>query len=200
MEASSIGLTDIELVTRINNGDKTAFQPLIQRYEGKLFRIAMRFARNAYDAQDIVQLAFISIWKHLHSFEGRAQVGSWIHQVATNTSLMFLRSRRRQPGVFREDRDGIPVAPNLPDLDHLPAPACPISPDEHTLGVELQRMAHTSVARLPIELRVVFVNRVLDGHSTDKTARMLGISAPAVKTRLYRARAQLRRELRPELA
>jgi len=199
MEALSIDLTDKELVTCINNGDKTAFNRLVQRYEGKLFRIALRFARNVSDAQDIVQLAFLNVWKHLRTFEGRAQVGSWMHQVAINTSLMFLRARRRQPGLCLEDRSGIPATSILADLDHLPTQACPEGPDEHTWATELQRMTDQSVARLPIELRQVFVNRVFDGHSTDQTARLLGISEPAVKTRLYRARAQLRREMSPAL-
>jgi RNA polymerase sigma-70 factor (ECF subfamily) len=200
MEALAIDLTDKELVTRIKHGDKPAFERLVQRYEGKVFRIALRFARNDCDAQDIVQLAFLNVWKHIHAFEGRAQVGSWLHQVAMNTSLMFLRARRRQPGLSREDRHGRPAASISAERDPLPTMTGPESPDEHAFAMELHRMASTSVARLPLELRMVFVNRILDGYSTDKTADLLGISEPAVKTRLFRARAQLRREMGHALA
>jgi RNA polymerase sigma-70 factor (ECF subfamily) len=195
MDHPSIGLADHELVARIGEGETTAFEELVRRYESRLFNIALRFARNVSDAQDIVQLAFLSVWRHLHTFEGRAQVGSWIHRVATNTSLMFLRARERQPGLRREDRSGLTTESVLADLSHLPGLSHPVSPEERTGVLELERLAQMSVERLPIGLRQVFVKRVLDGYSTGKTASMLGISTPAVKARLYRARARLRRDM-----
>jgi len=101
-EATS-GLSDQDLVERARSKDEAAFEELVGRYEDKLYRLAMRFVRNETDAQEILQDAFLSAWRNLPTFEGRAQFGSWMYRVTVNAALMLLRSRNRHPEVAVDD-------------------------------------------------------------------------------------------------
>src|ERR1039457_1068493 len=92
-------VADEALVERARAKDEAAFEELVNRYENKLYRLAMRFVRNETDAQEILQDAFLSAWRNLPSFEGRAQFGSWMYRVTVNAALMLLGSRNRHPEV-----------------------------------------------------------------------------------------------------
>ena len=96
-------VADEVLVERARAKDEAAFEELVNRYENKLYRLAMRFVRNETDAQEILQDAFLSAWRNLPSFEGRAQFGSWMYRVTVNAALMLLRSRNRHPEVTVDD-------------------------------------------------------------------------------------------------
>src|SRR5512140_3924949 len=100
---ASAQLSDESLVARARAKDETAFEELVNRYENKLYRLAMRFVRNETDAQEILQDAFLSAWRNLPTFEGRAQFGSWMYRVTVNAALMLLRSRNRHPEVTVDD-------------------------------------------------------------------------------------------------
>ena len=82
-------VADEVLVVRARAKDEAAFEELVNRYQNKLYRLAMRFVRNETDAQEILQDAFLSAWRNLPSFEGRAQFGSWMYRVTVNAALMM---------------------------------------------------------------------------------------------------------------
>jgi RNA polymerase sigma-70 factor (ECF subfamily) len=184
-------LTDDVLVARARAKDVAAFEELLARYEEKLYRLAMRFVRNENDAQEILQDVFLSAWRNLGGFEGRAQVGSWLYRVTVNAALMFLRSRNRHPEIAVED-----VEPSLlhagPGHAHHRGSDWTQQPDEQLQSEELRRHIQKAVDELPEGLRAVFLVRDVEGLSTEETAELLDLSLPAVKTRLHRARMALR--------
>ena len=186
------GLTDEVLVERVRSKDVAAFEELLGRYENKLYRLAMRFVRNENDAQEILQDAFLSAWRNLPGFEGRAQFGSWMYRVTVNAALMFLRARNRHPEVMLDDIEPGVLHKAAEQSAHGSSEDWSQRPDEQLQSEELRRHIQTAVDALPDGLRTVFLVRDVEGLSTEETAELLGLSLPAVKTRLHRARLALR--------
>ena len=187
-------VADEVLVERARAKDEPAFEELVNRYENKLYRLAMRFVRNETDAQEILQDAFLSAWRNLPSFEGRAQFGSWMYRVTVNAALMLLRSRNRHPEVTVDDIEPTVLNDAVAESGQLMRANSDWSqrPDEQLQSEEMRAHIQTSVNALPDGLRTVFLLRDVEEMSTEDTAEMLGLSVPAVKTRLHRARLALR--------
>ena len=185
-------LTDEVLVERVRSKDVAAFEELLGRYENKLYRLAMRFVRNENDAQEILQDAFLSAWRHLPGFEGRAQFGSWMYRVTVNAALMFLRARSRHPEVMLDDVEPAILHKAAEQSVHGSSEDWSQRPDEQLQSEELRRHIQEAADALPEGLRTVFLVRDVEGMSTEETAELLGLSLPAVKTRLHRARLAMR--------
>jgi RNA polymerase sigma-70 factor, ECF subfamily len=185
-------LADDALVVRAQGKDVAAFEELLGRYEEKLYRLAMRFVRNESDAQEILQDVFLSAWRKLPGFEGRAQFGSWMYRVTVNAALMFLRSRNRHPEVMLEDMEPGVLSKTTEASVHGLNEDWSRRPDDQLQSEELRRHIQGAVDSLPDGLRTVFLVRDVEGLSTEETAELLGLSLPAVKTRLHRARLALR--------
>ncbi len=184
---------DEVLVERARAQDEAAFEELVGRYENKLYRLAMRFVRNETDAQEILQDAFLSAWRNLPSFEGRAQFGSWMYRVTVNAALMLLRSRNRHPEVTVDDVEPTVLNDAVAESGQMRANSdWSQRPDEQLQSEEMRKHIQHSVDALPDGLRTVFLLRDVEELSTEDTAEMLGLSVPAVKTRLHRARLALR--------
>jgi len=186
------GLTDEALVARARSKDVAAFEELLGRYEDKLYRLAMRFVRNENDAQEILQDVFLSAWRNLPGFEGRAQFGSWMYRVTVNAALMFLRARNRHPEVMLDDVEPGVLNQAAERSVHGSSEDWSQRPDEQLQSEELRRHIQRAVDALPDGLRTVFLVRDVEGLSTEETAELLELSLPAVKTRLHRARLALR--------
>jgi len=188
------GASDEVLVERARAKDEAAFEELVGRYEDKLYRLAMRFVRNETDAQEILQEAFLSAWRNLPAFEGRAQFGSWMYRVTVNAALMLLRSRNRHPEVTVDDVEPTALNDAVSESGQMMRGSADWSQraDEQLQSQEMRKHIQTSVDNLPDGLRTVFLLRDLEELSTEETAEMLGLSVPAVKTRLHRARLALR--------
>ena len=186
------GLTDEVLVERVRSKDVAAFEELLGRYENKLYRLAMRFVRNENDAQEILQDAFLSAWRNLPGFEGRAQFGSWMYRVTVNAALMFLRARSRHPEVMLDDVEPAILHKAAEQSVHGSSEDWSQRPDEQLQSEELRRHIQEAADALPEGLRTVFLVRDVEGMSTEETAELLGLSLPAVKTRLHRARLAMR--------
>jgi RNA polymerase sigma-70 factor (ECF subfamily) len=186
-------LTDEVLVARARTKDEAAFEELVNRYEDKLYRLAMRFVRNETDAQEILQDAFLSAWRNLPTFEGRAQFGSWMYRVTVNAALMLLRSRNRHPEVGVDEVEPSALNDAVVENGQMRANTdWSQRPDEQLQSDELRRHIQASVDALPEGLRTVFLLRDVEELSTEDTAELLALSVPAVKTRLHRARLALR--------
>jgi RNA polymerase sigma-70 factor (ECF subfamily) len=185
-------LTDEVLVERVRSKDVAAFEELLGRYENKLYRLAMRFVRNENDAQEILQDAFLSAWRNLPGFEGRAQFGSWMYRVTVNAALMFLRARSRHPEVMLDDVEPAILHKAAEQSVHGSSEDWSQRPDEQLQSEELRRHIQDAADALPEGLRTVFLVRDVEGMSTEETAELLGLSLPAVKTRLHRARLAMR--------
>ncbi len=186
------------LVARAQTGDVIALRRLFDRHEERLFHLAMRFVRDENDAREILQDVFVTAWRKLPGFEGRAQISSWLHRVTANASLMFLRARSRRPtfnGALPGDLEA-----EIANSNHDAGLAGPTQPDEHLALGELQQEIRSAVDKLPDMLRLVFQAREIDGHSTFQAARTLGVSEQVIKTRLHRARLALRENIGGYLA
>jgi RNA polymerase sigma-70 factor (ECF subfamily) len=188
------GVSDEVLVERARAKDEAAFEELVGRYDDKLYRLAMRFVRNETDAQEILQDAFLSAWRNLPAFEGRAQFGSWMYRVTVNAALMLLRSRNRHPEVTVDDVEPTALNNAVAEGGQSMRGSADWSQraDEQLQSQEMRAHIQASVDSLPEGLRTVFLLRDVEELSTEDTAEMLGLSVPAVKTRLHRARLALR--------
>ena len=181
---------DLELVHATQQGDITAFDRLIARYDGKLLRIAQHVTHNREDSEDAVQDAFLKAYQHLGEFREHAQFSTWLIRITLNEALSKLRKRRTTKEVSLDD-DFETEDVTLPRevADWTP------NPEERYRGSELRVILISSLKELSPILRAVFVLRDIEGLSIEEAAKVLDLSAGAVKARLWRARQQLRKLL-----
>jgi RNA polymerase sigma-70 factor, ECF subfamily len=181
---------DVALVEQARGGDTAAFEKLVRQYDRQVFRIAQHITQNREDAEDVVQDAFFKAYQKLDQFQGNSKFYTWLVRIAVNESLMRLRKRKTGRTVSI-DEDVETEEGSMPrDLaDWSPNP-------EQLYGKsELAEILRKTVQGLPPGFRTVFVLRDVEGLSTEETASSLGLSIPAVKSRLLRARLQLRERL-----
>lgn len=181
---------DVALVARAREGDVQAFEKLVKQYDRQVFRIAQHITQNREDAEDVVQDAFLKAYEKLDQFQGNSKFYTWLVRIAVNESLMRLR-RRRTGKMVSIDEDVETEEGSMPrDLADW-------SPDPEQLygQSELADILRKTIQGLPPGFRIVFVLRDVEGLSTEETAETLGLSVPAVKSRLLRARLQLRERL-----
>jgi RNA polymerase sigma-70 factor, ECF subfamily len=177
------------LVAAAKGGDQAAFEELVSRYEAKIFRLTMNITRNTEDAEDAMQDAFLKAYSHLKDFEGGSRFYTWLVRIAANEALMRLRKRR--PNQFSLDE---PVA-GEEDLMPRDIEDWGPSPEQRYAQTEMGDILQRLIGELPPDFRTVFVLRDVEELSTEETAKLLGISIPAVKSRLLRARLKLRDKL-----
>jgi len=181
---------DVALVTSAREGDVHAFETLVQKYDRQIFRIAQHITQNREDAQDVVQDAFLKAYEKLDQFQGNSKFYTWLVRIAVNESLMRLRKRRTRKMVSIDEdieTDEGSVPQDLADWSP--------NPEQNYGQAELAEILRKTIQGLPHGFRIVFVLRDVDGLSTEETAETLGLSVPAVKSRLLRARLQLRERL-----
>jgi RNA polymerase sigma-70 factor, ECF subfamily len=178
------------LVDAARKGDIGAFESLVKRYDRNVFRIAQHITQNREDAEDVVQDAFLKAYQNLGQFQGQSKFYTWLVRIAVNEALMRLR-RRRPERMVSLDEDV------KTEEDSMPREIADWSPNpeqQYTQG-ELKDILSRTIQGLPASFRTVFVLRDVEGLSTEETADALGLSIPAVKSRLLRARLQLRERL-----
>lgn len=182
-------LQDQALIDKINAGDFQAFEALVNRYEGKVYRLAMRMLRNQQDAEDALQEAFLQVYRGLKSFEGRSNFSTWLFRLATNVCLMKIRHRGTEPTGMVPLEDFLPQHEegNQPSLQEWPE-----KPEEILLTKEAREKMMEALDQLPADYRAVFILRDIEGFSNAEAGEALGISVAAVKSRLHRARIALR--------
>lgn len=181
--------SDQALVEKIRAGDFQAFEALVNRYEGKVYRLAMRMLRNPEDAEDALQETFLQVYRGLNSFEGRSTFSTWLFRLATNVCLMKIRHRGTEPAQL------LPLEEYLPrheEGEHPQIQDWPDKPEEVLLNKESRQKMLEALERLPVEYRAVFILRDIEGFSSTEAGETLGISVAAVKSRLHRARLALR--------
>lgn len=177
------------LVTRAKAGDAAAFTQLVERYERKIFRLAKHITQNEEDAEDVLQDSFLKAFQHIGGFQEQSKFYTWLVRIAVNESLMKLR-KRRSGKLFSLDEDVDTGEETVPREI-----AVWDNPEQRYSQTEIRAILQQSVDSLAPIFRTVFVLRDVDELSTEETAEALGISVPAVKSRLLRARLQLRDKL-----
>jgi RNA polymerase sigma-70 factor (ECF subfamily) len=190
MTVPSVEPSDEALAARAAAGDTSAFETIVTRYQARIFRLACRLTSDS-DASDVLQETFLQIYRHLPSFRGDAQFGTWVYRIAMNAALMHRRAARRRPADSLESY--------LPQFDtegtHAATPAelrVVSNADEHLDQQTLAAKARHAVARLPDLYREAFVLRDLEDMPTTLVAQMLGIEPATVRQRVHRARLMLR--------
>lgn len=179
-----------DLITRAKAGDDTAFTELLARYERKIYRLAKNITQNDEDAEDVMQEAFLKAYSHLDSFQGNSKFYTWIVRIAVNESLMKLRKRKSDKLVSLDEQ-----VDTGEDMVPREIAVWEDNPEAQYSQEELRGILDKSVESLAPIFRSVFVLRDIEDLSTEETAEALGISIPAVKSRLLRARLQLREKL-----
>jgi RNA polymerase sigma factor (sigma-70 family) len=188
--------TDLMLVERLQSGDTTALGGLIDRHGSRIYRLALQITRNEADAEEVVQDVFLAVVRKIHTFEGRAALGSWLYRVATNTALLKIRSRRADREIPLESQ----LPSFLPDGHRAGDPAYlnadwSQTPEAEILSRETRDILQRAIDGLPDTYRAVLVLRDIEGLSNEEVAEEVGETVPAVKSRLHRARMSLREEL-----
>jgi RNA polymerase sigma-70 factor (ECF subfamily) len=181
---------DVALVERAKAGDQAAFETLVKQYERQIFRTALHITQNREDAEDITQDVFVKAFTKLDQFQGNSKFSTWLVRIAVNESLMRLRKRKTSKTVSM-DQDVETGEGSIPRDFAEWRP----NPEQNYNQAELAEILRKTIAGLPPGFRTVFTLRDIENLSTEETAEALGLSVPAVKSRLLRARLQLRERL-----
>jgi RNA polymerase sigma-70 factor (ECF subfamily) len=190
---SPVGITtdacDMCLIAAAKDGDHQAYAELCRRHSNQIFRTLLRITRNIADAEDTLQEALLKAYIHIGGFEGRSAFSSWLTRIAVNSALMLLRKKRSQPVYSFES------GPEADDFK-LPEPTeTSHNPEESCIQNALENELAQAIRYLSPSLRVVIQIRYREEASVAQIGKMLGISESAVKSRLSRARSQIRRHL-----
>jgi RNA polymerase sigma-70 factor (ECF subfamily) len=183
---------DEDLLERLRTGAPGAVEELIRLYQGKIFNLAMSILRNESDAEEATQDVFMTVIRKVNTFKGNSALYSWMYRICVNTCLMRLRGKRRNDTVAIEEfmpvftEDGMHASP----MDDWSKEV-----ERKALNEELGTMIRKFTEELSEKYRVVFVLSDVEGLSNEETAKILGMTVPAVKSRLHRARLYLREQL-----
>ncbi len=191
---------DLSLVTRLRGGDTTALETLMERYASRVYRLAHGITRNEADAEEVAQDVFLTLFRKIHMFEGRAALGSWIYRVTSNAALIKRRGRHPEREVPLDSHlpTFLPDGHRAGDRDFLLADWSQM-PDNELLSQETRTILTRAIDGLPDHYRAVLVLRDIEGLSNEEAAEVVGESVAAVKSRLHRARMVLREELTRQL-
>ena len=180
--------TDAELIAAVLNGDSASFEPLIQKYQPRVFATARRYARRESEVEDIVQEVFIKAFQKLSSFRGEAPFEHWLMRLAVRTCYDFLRGHQRnRETAFSELTE--------PETDWLERFV--VQPDSAPEDADAARqLVDKILSRLSPPARLVITLLEIEGRSVKEIAGITGWSLPLVKVRAFRARAEMRRILK----
>ncbi len=183
---------DEGLLERLRKGAPGAVDELLRQYQGKIFNLAMSILKNESDAEEAAQDVFMTVIRKVDTFKGNSAFYSWMYRICVNTCLMRLRGKRRNDTVAIEEfmpvftEDGMHASP----MDDWSKEV-----ERKALNEELGMMIRKFTEELSEKYRVVFVLSDIEGLSNEETAKVLGMTVPAVKSRLHRARLYLREQL-----
>ena len=176
-------LGDEEVVRRILDGDSTQFEILVRRHNQRLYRTIRAVLRTDEEVEDVMQQAYLNAYSHLHQFASSARFSTWLTRIAINEAIL---RRKRQGRAFGQGEESVML--NLVDTKRP-------DPEQDAATMELRRVMEAEVAALPDSLRLVFMLRDVEGMSTLETAEAIDVSEDLVRTRLHRARIELRERL-----
>lgn len=183
-------MEDKAAIDRVLGGDYNAFEELVEKYQGRIYRHLRKMVKDSEQAADLLQETFLNAYKGLKGFTGSSSFSTWLFRIATNAALMYLRKHR--PDTVEYD-DQIET-----HSEHTLIPASPEfvrTPLEILLSKEGRSKIEEAIDGLPILYRTVIVLRDVEGFSMEEVAKVMDSSVAAVKSRLHRARNAVRQEL-----
>lgn len=182
--------TDVDLVSAAQGGDHLAFTELWGRYSRKMFNMIMRITRNREDAEDALQESFLRAYTHLTDFHGKSKFSSWMTSIAINSALMNLRKRRSRPMVSIDADD-----PDLPQDYREPVSSAPNAENDCIRGEQLRNVT-AAIVRLRPPLRGILEIHLVQAGKVEELADTAGISVSAAKSRLMRAKNEIRHSMK----
>lgn len=170
-------------------GSAEAFEQLVLKYQTAVYNLCLRMTGDPEDAADMTQESFLKAWRNLESFQGNSAFSTWLYRLASNTCLDHLRSVKRRPqlSLVMEDEDGETQALDVPDS----AP----TPEEQVIALDEQSRLNEALQALEEDQRQILILRAVNGLSYTEIAEALQLKEGTVKSRLARARDQLRKKL-----
>ena len=187
---------DAALVEALRADAPQAMEQLVERYANRVYRLALRITGSHEDAEEVTQDALWTAGRKVHTFKGESAFGSWVYRITANAAYMKLRSRRAKANEIALDD----VLPAIDGGHFEPMDDWSLRVDEQTLQNELRRVLEGAIDRLPPDYRTALVLHDIEGLSNPDIAETLGISLPAVKSRVHRSRLFVRKQLAEYLA
>ena len=184
-------MEETELIEKAKSGDKKALSEIVKRYEQTIYNFSFKICRDKNKAEQIMQETFYSMVKSLHQFDHNSKLSTWLYRIVSNHCLMMARKLKSRPFVSIDDDDSLFEEKFTADWSSLPY--------KNTENEELKRILDKAIQKLAPEYRMVFLLRDVEGLSTEEAAQVTDISIAALKSRLHRARAFLRKEINEAL-
>ncbi|RPI66216.1 MAG: sigma-70 family RNA polymerase sigma factor [Ignavibacteriales bacterium] len=175
------------LIEKAKEGDRKALAELVKKYEQTVYNFSFKICRDPDKAENIMQETFLSMVKSLHQFDGSSKLSTWIYRIVANHCLMAARKLRNKSFVSIDDEDSLYDETELADWDSIPFNSIE--------NRELKEILDDAIQKLSPDYRIVFLLRDVEGLSTEETAKVTQLTVAAVKSRLHRARAFLRKEI-----
>lgn len=187
---------EAHLISGLQAGREEAFRELVTKYTARLLPVARRFLQNEEDARDALQDAFFQAFRGIEKFKGESRLGTWLHRIVVNASLMRIRKTQAKREESIED-----LLPRFVEDGHQARPATRWGEpaDRSMLRDEIRSLVKSSIKRLPPNYRNVILLRDIEELSTAEAASALGVTENTVKVRLHRARQALRELIDPRM-
>ena len=182
-------MEDREVIQRVLEGDNDAFGLLVEKYQTKVYNLALRMCGNEDDAFDLSQESFLRAWRSLGSFQFEASFSTWLFRLSSNICLDFLRAKKRRATV------SLTMVSDEDEETQLDLPDAGPTPEEVALAADDRRLLAEALNSLPADFRQIITLRAIDDLSYTQIAEILGIQEGTVKSRLSRARTALRNKL-----
>ncbi len=186
-------ITDQQLVERVQQGDKQAFNLLVVRYQHKVAHLVSRYVRNNGDIADVAQEAFIKAYRALPNFRGESAFYTWLYRIAVNSAKNYLVSQGRRPpanDIDAEEADFYDGSDALRDVD---------TPERNLMSEQMRKRLFEAVDKLPEDLRMAITLRELEGLSYDEIANVMDCPVGTVRSRIFRAREAIDKVIQPLL-
>jgi len=187
-----------ELVHRAQKGDQRAFSLLVKKYESTVYSFAYKVCRNEEKAAETLQDTFVNVYRKLDQFNGKAKFSTWLYQIVTNNCLMKRRQNKLDKSSVSIESHGGGQEESEFQSDGATSQtlvSLTQTPQDEVVNKELRENLDKAILKLPMEQRIVFILRDVEGRSSEEAAKILKVSVPAVKSRLRRARVFLREQL-----
>ena len=181
-----------QLVKNLQAGKADSFEQLANLYQKKIYALSFNLTRNAMDSEDVMQEVLLTLFRKIHTFQGRSAFSSWVYRITLNATYMKLRSRKREQSISIEE-----LLPSFNGSGFQQEKIRDWSENTESLlfDNEVRETIQKAVDLLPDKEKIVFLLRDVEGLSTENVSEVLELTIPAVKSRLHRARLFLRKKL-----
>ena len=184
---------DQDLVRRVQQGDKSAFDLLVIKYQHKIVHLVNRYVKDPTEAQDVAQDTFIKAYKALGEFRGESAFYTWLYRIAINTAKNYLLSRTRRHSDYEvdmQDAEQVENAPQLKDIE---------TPENQLMNDQIIEVIKSAIDKLPEEMRIAIMLREFEGMSYEEIAEAMDCPIGTVRSRIFRAREAIDEQLNPLL-